>query len=993
MRLTLKGLIPLAAMAFAASAGAVDAPLEQHLASLNQEVARIAAARSSPEKRMAQSAAPDPVRIIAERSAALAQLIEESPARAFSHALPEQALASLRTAFPQAAASLEERGSWSGEITELYRDYRDRSVRVLWLRHGGKDLELHFAYGETGRLRTGDRARVFGLRLGTHVAVNAANSTGPSAAPTCSSQGEQRIAVLMTTFPGVHPPDYSLNAMRSMFFGSGLSLNGYWSEASYGKTTASGDVYGWFELDRAYRCSEMIDIRTAALAAARANSVDLSGYNRIYIYFPYSSTCGGLLGQGTLGCESSGFSSALMPVQGSLDTLSHLPVVAHEGGHNLGLEEVTGRDYGAEALGPAFDVGVRTTYYDPFTAMGNFNEYLGHYNSRQKWQLGWLTDSDIATVTEPGSSHLAPLSGDSNSPRAVRVRRPDSDGWLWLEYRPPTGLYESRLPPLASSGALIHYEDHWNADTSLKGPTDLLDFTPRSSSDARKDFLDAPLAASSTWADPWTPLTLDVGAVDAAGLQVTVRHESCVTSVTSSRPHGSGTESGTIEFAAAPDCQWTARATASWITPSASAGSGGGTLTYTVAANNQPSERVGAIAVGRRSVRIAQAGTDAPPTAVTVAPDLGAGYAQVFTEVFTDPDGTADIARVMTVFAHSDQTRNCQIALTPDDGTIMLMAEDRTYSMGLAGSGDVLENAHCSLSLSGVSYNSVGNELYVRLPMVFKTEFGGEALIVGMARDRHAGTGVSIAGTVLGHWNVGALAGAAPTVSVEGVVNGASFTGGPVAPGEIVTLFGTGLGPSEIAYAYYDGSGYLGNYAGNTRVFFDDVQAPLIYSLGLQVSAIVPYGVSGTTRMRVEFEGRSSSEVLLPVTAAAPGIFRYGGQAQGVIVNEDGSFNSVSKPAPRGSIVTFFATGEGQTVPAGITGTLPKNGIWPEPAGPLTVTFGGVPGHVEFKGLVYAGVLQVNVTVPNDAPAGSAVPLVVNVAGVSSPSGTTIAIQ
>ena len=99
---------------------------------------------------------------------------------------------------------------------------------------------------------------------------------------------------------------------------------------------------------------------------------------------------------------------------------------------------------------------------------------------------------------------------------------------------------------------------------------------------------------------------------------------------------------------------------------------------------------------------------------------------------------------------------------------------------------------------------------------------------------------------------------------------------------------------------------------------------------------------------------------------------------------QETGLNSDQLPVERGKVVWFYVTGEGQTVPAGKDGRLPVAPNWPVPAGNLSVTFGDKPGTVDFKGLVYAGVLQLNVWVPADAPVGSNVPLTVKLGGVSS---------
>ncbi len=97
---------------------------------------------------------------------------------------------------------------------------------------------------------------------------------------------------------------------------------------------------------------------------------------------------------------------------------------------------------------------------------------------------------------------------------------------------------------------------------------------------------------------------------------------------------------------------------------------------------------------------------------------------------------------------------------------------------------------------------------------------------------------------------------AAGTIAPDGVVNAATFRGGAVAPGEIVTIFGTGLGPAALAPAQYV-DGRLPTSVGETRVLFDGTPAPMIYASAGQVSAIVPYSASGSTRVQVEYQGTS----------------------------------------------------------------------------------------------------------------------------------------
>jgi len=240
--------------------------------------------------------------------------------------------------------------------------------------------------------------------------------------------------------------------------------------------------------------------------------------------------------------------------------------------------------------------------------------------------------------------------------------------------------------------------------------------------------------------------------------------------------------------------------------------------------------------------------------------------------------------------------------------------------------------------------------------------------------------------------------GAAVAFPAAGVLNAASFAGCGVSPGELVTIFGTGFGVSPIAVATYGSDGYLPVEAGATRVYFDNIAAPMIYSLGQQVSAVAPYEISGSTQVQVEYAGLRSQPVAIPVVTAAPGIYCYaGGTGQAVAINtytdQTVAYN-LDRPAARSGYLTFFITGEGATAAPWADGFLPVAPLYPTPAAPVSVQMGGVPSTCSgnWAGLIYAGVTQVNACVPAGAPAGDAVPLEVSVGGISAQTGVTVRI-
>ena len=218
------------------------------------------------------------------------------------------------------------------------------------------------------------------------------------------------------------------------------------------------------------------------------------------------------------------------------------------------------------------------------------------------------------------------------------------------------------------------------------------------------------------------------------------------------------------------------------------------------------------------------------------------------------------------------------------------------------------------------------------------------------------------------------VTGAGPRIFRDCVVNAASYLGGGVAPGEMVTLFGSAIGPLEPAPLSLTEDGSPATTLAETRILFNGLPAPLAYVSDTQSTAIVPHAVAGRTSVdvQVEHKGARSEVVTVPVLRSRPGIFSVdgSGQGQGVILNEDGSINSPSNPALRGSIITIYATGEGEADLGEISVffDLGNNEYLVQAKRAEVLSAGGVSGAV-------AGVLQVKVRVPANAEdTGDAVP-------------------
>ena len=223
------------------------------------------------------------------------------------------------------------------------------------------------------------------------------------------------------------------------------------------------------------------------------------------------------------------------------------------------------------------------------------------------------------------------------------------------------------------------------------------------------------------------------------------------------------------------------------------------------------------------------------------------------------------------------------------------------------------------------------------------------------------------------------------TPAVQSVQNGATFKSGAVAPGEIISVFGSTLGPSTPLGVQLDASGRVSTQVGGTQVLFDGIAAPLLYVSSTQLNIVVPYEVSGSTIMQVLYQGNPSATTTLGVTASSPGIFG--------IANQDGSVNSSTSPAPAGSVLVIYGTGEGQTNPAGIDGNV-NNSIFPAPVLPVSVKIGGQIANVLYAGAApgfVSGVLQVNVQIPSGLTGSQPVQLAIGSA--ASPTSPIVSVH
>lgn len=209
----------------------------------------------------------------------------------------------------------------------------------------------------------------------------------------------------------------------------------------------------------------------------------------------------------------------------------------------------------------------------------------------------------------------------------------------------------------------------------------------------------------------------------------------------------------------------------------------------------------------------------------------------------------------------------------------------------------------------------------------------------------------------------GLLSASTGRISISNAASGDSTV---LAPGSIASIYGMGLARSTATANSFP----LPATLGDASVSVNGVGAPILYASSTQINFQIPFEVSmGPAAVIVNADGTNTGTSTIQIQAAAPGLF---GQPPGsaAIVNQDGSLNSQSQPAPAGTVIEAFATGLGAVDPPVGSGAAAGSTALSTVITPVTATVGITPATVQFAGLApgFAGLYQVNILIPQLSP-------------------------
>lgn len=352
------------------------------------------------------------------------------------------------------------------------------------------------------------------------------SSVVSSLLPNCSATGEQNALVIAVNYQDDTTQMPTMQTINERYFSGPDSLASYWQDASYGKTTLTGVNLGWNTLDTTISstnaCDQTNEMRQQAIDIAAAQ-MDISQFTRLFIVMrQFGSGCS-IIGQGSLTCPivstTDGTQSARLSTHWVLGNVienpqSGLDIVAHEGGHNLGLDHAERLLWTPDSTGPILDNSGATVLQqgDGYDAMGS-STWPAHYNAVHKQQLQWLEDvqtvnvNGSATVSLSSLSLASPLPLDAARPKAIKLYRgANSAGkkeYFILETRSADG-FDNLVNAAGIAAIHIHQQsDEYDANSFL------IDANPSTST-----LLDSAIQNGETFFDVFSGITISNQGLD-----------------------------------------------------------------------------------------------------------------------------------------------------------------------------------------------------------------------------------------------------------------------------------------------------------------------------------------------------------------------------------------------------------------------------------------------------------------------------------------------
>ena len=499
---------------------------------------------------------------------------------------------------------------------------------------------------------------------------------------------------------------------------------------------------------------------------------------------------------------------------------------------------------------------------------------------------------------------------------------------------------------------------------------------------------------------------------------------------------GASGGTGSVTVTAPFGCTWTATSNATWITiTSGASGSGNGTVGYSAAANRTNDVRTGNLTIAGLGFVVTQAASSLPmitsmsPTSAVVGGDSFVltlkGHNFVTGSVVrwnqtSLPTTFVSTSELQALVSRANLTTAGNIAVTvsnpgtdggtSDAFTFPLMYPPATLSLLVPSSLSLPGADSFVLTVKGGTFvaGSVIRWNGSDRPTVFLNSGELQALISASDAANPGTVSITVfhplqvAGNALNFVICASCPQRFPSINASGIVNGASFNAS-VAGGSIASVFGTNLASSES----FASSVPLPTTLGGGTVQINGIPAPLFYVSPAQINFQAPWELLGQSQasITVTVAGVTSTAQAINIAAFAPGLFAVNSQGTGqgaVLIAATGEIAAplgsiagrATRPVQRGEYLSIYCSGLGPVANQPVNGAASPANALPTTMNTPTVTIGGVTAIVSFSGLApgFVALYQVNVQVPDNAPTGNAVSVVLTIGGATS-NTVTVAVQ
>lgn len=462
-----------------------------------------------------------------QRRQLLSQLLQRYPEQVLQVMIPNDKQVGLP---PEVASTLEQSLELEGQLDVLYEDYEDGQTK---LRHFlkttfGERFELRLAQAQR-QWRSGQSVRTQGWLLtspdasnqpiqgdllvndddsGLLLLADTGTGTGSDLAYDLpNTLGAQRTLAILVNFqddPANKP--WTIDQANSLVFGS---VSDFFKENSTQQTWLTGSVAGWYTIALSSTVCDGFAIEQYGKSAAQAAGYNLSNYDRFLFIFPQNAC--GYSGMGQV---------AAAPSSAWIHNSMILRTVAHEMGHNLGLQHAHALDCGTTTLGSTCSA---QEYGDTLDIMG-YSGTVGHFNAFSKERLGWLASGNLIEVASAGSYALVPTTTQTSSAKTLKIAKGlDASGapsYYYVEYRQPVG-FDAQItdrgvvdPANVFQGVAVH-----QASPSNGNSVQLLDMTAGSNF---VDMKDAALTGGRSFSDTSSGVNISTQWTNASQALVSV---------------------------------------------------------------------------------------------------------------------------------------------------------------------------------------------------------------------------------------------------------------------------------------------------------------------------------------------------------------------------------------------------------------------------------------------------------------------------------------